>query len=172
MRKRRDCCHFRATRINRSAERKRVDERRGGGGTPYQARLGSTPAILPDLMMPQQHNTTIGGLERLRTIALEKIVAATAIARIHRASGSITSASAESHGYVPGELIEFHTPALQADVSNWQGPAPVVENVPAEGLVKLRWKAQEMSRRYAEVRRFMDFSGLAYGYLATPNTTA
>ena len=29
-----------------------------------------------------------------------------------------------------------------------------------------------MSRRYVEVRRFMDFSGLVYGYLAMPNTTA
>ena len=75
-------------------------------------------------------------------------------------------------GYVSGELFEFHTPASQADQSNWQGPAPVLENVPAEGLVRFRWKAQDMSRRYAEVCRFMDFSGLVYGYLAMPNTTA
>ena len=109
-----------------------------GGATPYQARLGSTPAILPDLMMPQQNNTTIGGWERLRTIALEKIVVATAIARINRASGSITSASGEAHGYVPGELIDFHTPASRVDVSNWQGQATVIENVRAQGLVKIR----------------------------------
>ena len=108
----------------------------------------------------------------MRTIASEKIAVATAIARINRASGPITSASREAHGYVPGELIDFHTPASQVDVSNWQGPATVIANVPAQGLVKFRWKAQEMSRRYAEVRRFMDFSGFFYGYLATPNTTA
>jgi len=143
-----------------------------GGGTPYQARLGSTPAILPDMMIPQERGTTIGGLERMRTIALEKIVAATAIARINRASGSMTTASGEAHAYEPGELIDFHTPASQADVSNWQGPATVIENKPSEGLVKFKWKAQNMSRRYAEVRRFMDFTAVVFGYLATPSTSA
>ena len=93
-----------------------------GGGTPYQARLGSTPALLPDMMIPQQVGTTQGGLERMRTIALEKIIAATAIARINRASGSMTTASGEQHGFVPGELIDFHTPSSQADITNWQGP--------------------------------------------------
>ena len=143
-----------------------------GGGTPYQARLGSTPAILPDLMIPQEKGTTTGNFDRMRTIALEKIVAATAIARINRASRSLTSASGEQLAYSPGELIDFHTPGGRADVTNWQGPAPVIESLPEEALVRFRWKAQEMSRGFAEVRRFMDFTALVFGYLATPHTSA
>jgi len=53
-----------------------------GGGTPYNARLGSQPAMLPDLMALQDTNEPLIQINnRIRQVSLEKIITATAIAR-------------------------------------------------------------------------------------------
>ena len=78
-----------------------------GGGTPYNARLGSQPAMLLDLMALQDTNEPLIQINnRIRQVSLEKIITATAIARINRASNTTTTPSGEEIGYQPGELLD------------------------------------------------------------------
>ena len=56
-----------------------------GGGTPYNARFGNQPSMLPDLMTLTDGESRLKTRDRIKSIALEKIVTATAIARVNRA---------------------------------------------------------------------------------------
>ena len=55
-----------------------------GGATPYHARFGCQPQMLPDLTVPPD-DTAVGPgryCHRVREVALQRIIEATAIARI------------------------------------------------------------------------------------------
>ena len=130
-----------------------------GGTTPYVTRFGSTPAMLPDIDAPQEDGIVGVGrnLQRIRMVSLQKVIEATAIAKIKRALNTKTSASGEQMDYRPGELVDHYTDPKQRDVSGWRGPAEVIENMPERGRVKLKWVRDEFYREYRDVRRFMDF---------------
>ena len=78
-----------------------------GGATPYNARFGRQPQMLPDLLAPPADD--VGGVgrnsQRLRELALSKIVEATAVARINRASGTHTTAAGQALHYQRGDLV-------------------------------------------------------------------
>ena len=143
-----------------------------GGATPYNARLGTQPAMLPGLHVPADDPAKGAGrcLQRIREISLQKIIEATALDRMHRADRSKTLPAGEGLDYQPGEDAEFYNPPASKDVSGWHGPAPVIENLPDRGQVKLRWKGQELLRKYADVRRFMAFIALTIGIAMSSDT--
>ena len=136
------------------------------GATPFNARFGRQPALLPELcdlgeteaVGRQAH----GGrdLQRIRELAIQKVVESTAQARIKRAARAQTTASGEALDYSPGDLVDFHRPPTTKDVSGWHGPAKIVASHPARGLVDIAWKGRTMSCRFADIRRFIDFAGL------------
>ena len=132
------------------------------GASPYNARFGQQPALLPDIHALPDQGTTGRNAQRVREVALQKIIESTATARINRAMRTNTTAPGEVQDYRPGELVDFHRPPRSKDTSGWHGPAEVIENRPARGQVTIRWNREELVCRYADVRRFIDFPALAY----------
>ena len=120
--------------------------------------------MLPDLDIPQEEGLPNTGrdLQRIRMISLQKMIEATALAKIKRALDSKTSVSGQQADYQPGELVDHYTAPNQQDISGWRGPATVLKNIPREGKVQLEWMHTTIFREYRFVRRFMDFTALAY----------
>ena len=107
-----------------------------GGASPYSCRFGSTPALLPDKeILPGEGRS----LDRVREVSLQRMVEATALAKVKRALDTKTTASGQQYDYQPGELVEHFTPANQHDISGWRGPAEVIESVSSRGHVRLSW---------------------------------
>ena len=139
-----------------------------GGSTPYISRFGSTPAMMPDLDAPQEDGIAGAGrtLQRIRQVSLQKMIEATALAKINRALNSKTSASGEQLDFKPGELVDHYSTPSQKDISGWRGPAKVIRTLDKAGIVEMEWMNTTIRRPFTSVRRFMDFSGLAhFGHL-------
>ena len=68
-----------------------------GGASPYQARMGHQPAMLPDMTTPPSDLTDGPGryAHRVREVALQKIIESTAQDRITRANKTLISFSVE-----------------------------------------------------------------------------
>ena len=67
------------------------------GATPYNARFGTQPSMLPDLT-----ELNPGGsrdLQRVRELALQKIIESTTTSRLLRANRSLTTPSGEALDY-------------------------------------------------------------------------
>ena len=135
------------------------------GATPFNARFGRQPAMLPDLHVIPEQGATVPGrdLQRVREIALQKIIESTAIARVNRASRSLTTAPGQVLDYQPGELVDFHRPPRTKDTQAWHGPAEVLRSEPSRGMVVLKWRGEELLAKYGDVRRFMDFTAMVFG---------
>ena len=96
-----------------------------GGATPYNARFGRQPALLPDLhRFPDNDNSRCA--QRIREVAVQRTVEQTAIERIHRGQKSVTTASGQELDYKPGELLDFFRPPGSKDRSGWQYGANVM----------------------------------------------
>ena len=61
------------------------------------------------------------------------MIEATALVKIKRALDSKTSISGQQLDYQPGELVDHFIEPNQKDISGWQGPATVLENLPYSG---------------------------------------
>ena len=141
------------------------------GATPYNARFGRQPRMLPDMLAMPDDSAGIGrNMHRLREVALQRIIEATAIARINRAMKTAVRPSAQALDYQPDELVEFWRQQSTKDVSCWMGPAKVIKALPQQGQVKLLWRGGEILCKLGDVRRFMDFGGLCYGVVQDPGS--
>jgi hypothetical protein len=80
-----------------------------GGASPYNSRFGRQPKMLPDFEAPP--DTTVSGparhTHRIREVSLQKIIEASALARINRALRTITTTPGEVHNYKPGDMIDL-----------------------------------------------------------------
>ena len=133
------------------------------GASPYNARYGTQPAMLPDLTaLPQAADRGGRELHRVREVALQKIIESTAVARINRAMRTATTPAGEALDFKPGDLVDFHRPPRSKDSPAWHGPAKVRKNLPQHGQVVLEWNGDEIVCRYPDVRRFMDFGALVW----------
>ena len=63
----------------------------------------------------------------------------------------------------PGELVDFCSMSQTKDVSGWDGPAEIVKMGTNRRTVTVDYCGCELVRKIEDVRRFMDFDGLAYG---------
>jgi hypothetical protein len=108
-----------------------------GGATPYNARFGCQPAMLPDLhALPDDTTAGVGRhMHRMRELALQKIIEATAVERINRAMRTHTTVPGEVLDYREGDLVDFHRPPAKKDDHAWHGPARVLRNIPERGQV-------------------------------------
>ena len=95
------------------------------GASPYNARMGTQPAMLPELAALPDTTTTGPArfAHRIREVSLQKIIESTALGRINRAMRTHTTQAGEAANYQPGELIDWHRPSNQKDTSGWHGPA-------------------------------------------------
>ena len=137
------------------------------GATPYHAHFGRQPGMLPDMtMLPEATATgTARDLQRVREIALQKIIESTAIARIRRSSRSMTTPPGEVLDYKEGELVDFWRQPRSKDTQAWHGPAKVLRSEPSRGQVNVHWRGDEVRVKFGDARRFLDFSGAVFGSL-------
>ena len=105
------------------------------GASPYNARFGTQPAVLPDITALPADGAGGRDIQRVREVALQKIIESTATARINRAMRTATRIPGETLDYKPGELVDFYRPPRSKDTSGWHGPASVVKSTPARGHV-------------------------------------
>ena len=141
-----------------------------GGYSPYVAVFGVAPRFMLELEEAGQSALTDseGGIigssrhsVRLREIALEAIVSATAQARIRRAEEGKTRVSAQALDLRVGELVEIWRQPAQKDLTGWRGPCTVVSVHDVDsGHIDVKWQGRVMSARIPDVRRSVLFLGL------------
>jgi hypothetical protein len=91
---------------------------------------------------------------RLRELAVQSMVDATAKARMQRADKSKTHPAGELQGPAVGDLFEFYRPPPTKDVSGWHGPATVTDLLVLDhGVIGIRWQGRSMTCRMQDVRR-------------------
>ena len=127
------------------------------GVSPYNAHTGRQPACLPDFENPdyQSGGEIIGDTgreQRIRLSAMEAITQSTAVAKTNRALKAKTTIDG-SRLFNPGDLIDYYRPtATKDEFGGWNGPYPVVRNVPDEGKVVCRTDTRELNVRYPDAR--------------------
>ena len=99
---------------------------------------------------------------RIREIALQTIIEATAIGRLRATLRTHASPAGEQQNYTPGELVDFWRKPNEKDFRGWNGPATILKKQPERGMVELQFKGRPMLARYGDVRRFMDFTALVF----------
>ena len=100
-----------------------------GGATPYHARFGCQPQMLPDITAPADDTSAGPGRDchRIRETALQRIIEGTAIARINRAMRSMTTAPGEAIDYKPDEPVDYYRkPGKQGTLDGMARPRSCV----------------------------------------------
>ena len=125
-----------------------------GGRSPYEAIYGRTPPLLGVLEANPASSPEDRDEARLRELAVQSMVDATAKARMQRADKSKTRPAGELQGLAVGDLVEFYRPPPTKDVSGWHGPATVTDLLALDhGIVGIRWQGRSMTCRMQDVRR-------------------
>ena len=141
-----------------------------GGHSPFEAVFGIAPRFMLELEEMGQSALTDsdGGIVgssrhsvRLREIALEAIVSATAQARIRRAEESKTRVSLQALDLRAGDHVEIWRQPSQKDLTGWRGPCIVVSAHDVDsGYIDVKWQGRVMSARIPDVRKCILFIGL------------
>ena len=131
------------------------------GKSPYQAVIGRTPPCLTEF--EQQGISAVddhlGGVHskhvtRLRELALQSIVAATAQDRVQRALTTQTRVSGEVMDYRTGESVDIFRQPASKEQSGWRGPCEIVSvaNV-SDGYIEVKYHGRALSVRIQDIRR-------------------
>jgi len=131
-----------------------------GGHTPYRALYGRDPPVLVEFepTSETQLDDTSGGIPghsrhhlRIREIATQSMLQASAQTRLQRALTSKTRVAAEQLELSPGDLVDWYRPPSTKDESGWRGPAVVVnsDSVP----LTIKWQSQHINVRVQDLRR-------------------
>ena len=126
------------------------------GVSPYNALTGRQPAFLPDLEnidFTQGGENTSGDRERrIREASIQAITQSTAVAKINRARNTRTTLDGRKI-FTPGQLMDYHRPTASKDEhGGWNGPFPVVRNIPDRGIVVCNNAGREILVRYPDAR--------------------
>ena len=131
------------------------------GATPYNAVLGRTPHMLPDLEIIDESGQlcpiTNRQTDRVREIAVQAIMSGTAKARLNTAWNTRTLPAGEHQDLKVGDEVDFNRPQGQQDISRWIGPATVTELSLKEGLIHVKHKGRPMSCKAGDVRRHLGY---------------
>ena len=91
---------------------------------------------------------------RMRELAVQSIVEATAQQRASLAERTKTRPAGELLELQTGDLVEFYRPPLTKDVSGWRGPATITDVTSlSDGIMSIRWQGRVLSCRVQDVRR-------------------
>lgn len=130
-----------------------------GGYTPYEALYGRTPPIVNVMDAEREDPQHEEDSFRLRMIAVNSMIQATALAKAQRAENSKTRISGELLELKPGDLIDFFRPPSSKDVSGWMGPATVADTTPiSQGIIAVRWQGRTIDCRIQDIRRSLVFA--------------
>eukprot|EP00959_Pyramimonas_sp_CCMP1952_P175838 3674363-Pyramimonas_sp.AAC.1 len=105
---------------------------------------------------------------RLGEISLSRIVEASAISRIGRASKTNAAVAGQTLGCEPAGRLP--PSSIGKDVSGRSGPAAVVEMSALMGTVAINCRGAELIYRRGDLRRFADFGSLVHGDTGQPTT--
>jgi hypothetical protein len=133
--------------------------------TPYQAVLGRTPALLPQLSLTDAAQDDgnaqvdlVRYAHRVREVALQSLIEGTAKSRILRALQTRTQRPGEALELVVGQEIEFYRPPGSKDASGWKGPATVTDlSQMQHGTIGIRWQGNNMIVRTQDLRSALVF---------------
>ncbi|MAD34454.1 MAG: hypothetical protein CMJ88_11970, partial [Planctomycetes bacterium] len=149
-----------------------------GDTTPYNAVYGRVPRILPNLPNSVQYDAVDGessenilpGLirhsHRLREIAVQRIVEATAAARVDEALNTQTRPAIQHFDFQVGDQVEFFEQPTIKHTSGWHGPATIIDMTHAtRGSIRIRFLQDYKTVRAGNIRRWMAFliHFLSYG---------
>ena len=115
--------------------------------TPYNALYGRVPNILPDIShVPAIPNgdtpANIRHANRLREIAISRMVETTAQQRIERAMSTRTLATAQEQFDLDDD-VDFYRKPDQKDLPGWNGPAKVTDMSQANrGIIKVEFRGR------------------------------
>ena len=125
-----------------------------GGRSPYEGLDGRTPPLLEVLEANPASSPDDRDEARLRELAVQSMVDATAKARMQRANKSKTRPAGDLQGLAVEDLVELYRPPPTKDVSGWHGPVTVTDLVaPNHGIIRIRWQGRSMTCRTQDVRQ-------------------
>ena len=136
-----------------------------GGYSPYQALYGRTPPIL-DVLSEEAPESDFSHW-RLRQIAVEAMIQATAEQKASRAEKSKSRPAGELQGLAAGDQVEFFRPPTTKDHSGWHGPALVADVTSlSDGVISVKWQSRIIACRVQDVRRALVYLCLHSSYVA------
>ena len=102
-------------------------------------------------------------------MSLEAITHATAVAKTNRALKATTRQAGQHHDK-PGGLVDYHRPTnTKDDWGGWNGPFPVLRDMPDRRQVVVRAGTREVSVQYPDVRHTLYVDALVLRELGSDN---
>ena len=109
----------------------------------------------------KEGSSTLEHTHRLREIAIQEMVEASAKARLGRALNTKSTPAAQKMELKIGDEVDFYRSPATKDIPGWQGPATVVDiSGITRGVFSLRWNSRTMEVQTQRVRRHLYFWGL------------
>jgi len=135
-----------------------------GSSTPLASTLGQQPPLLPDIDQPpsaldDSHTGPDGysrGRHRIREIATQSCVEASAVKRMQEAANSKTRPCAQAKDLAPGQEIEFFRKPAQKDTQGWRGPAELCK-LDDDGTCHIKWQGTTLTCRLQDVRKALTY---------------
>ena len=119
---------------------------------------------IQDIRTPEVTDSGMSTLEhthRLREIAIQEMVEASAKARLGRAMNTKSTPAAQKMGLKVGDEVDFYRPPVSKDLPGWQGPATVADLSRIDrGVITIRWNSKVMEVQTQRIRRHLHFWAL------------
>ena len=135
-----------------------------GGATPYEAVYGRVPPLVAVINHESPDQVDDRDSDRLRHVALQSMVQATAELKARRANATKTRSPGEALRLEAGDVVEFWRKASTKDVEAWHGPATVTDTSGVrDGQVTVRWQGRSIPCRIQDIRRaliYLEFLGI------------
>ena len=132
-----------------------------GNHSPFEAVLGRTPPLLNVIPEEAEGLAEDRDAFRLRRIAIEAMIQATAQSKAMRAQRHNTRPAGELTDLKAGDLVEFWRSPSSKDIAAWRGPATVVDVTSlCDGILGIRWQGRNLLCRCQDVRRALVYLSL------------
>ena len=129
-----------------------------GGSSPFEAVFGRTPPLLGVVDAEAGDNPDDRDCDRLRQLAIDSMVQATAENKMRRADRGKTRMPGELLDLKVGDAVEFYRKASTKDAHSWFGPATVTDLTSVlDGQIGIKWQGRLMLCRVQDVRRALLF---------------
>ena len=134
-----------------------------GNYSPYTAVYGRVPRLLPhpeQLEAPDRAASaevlSLAHMQRLREVALQGMIEASAKARIGRALNTRTTMPAERLELAVGDDVDFYRQPSSKDAPGWSGPATVADaSRVTHNVVTVRWQGKLLECQLQNVRKHL-----------------